>query len=188
VNFGPKEWGGPLPNLPLNKMQRKYAIAYCLKYALTNTYKTNTMPILIIDNDVSYIYTCIYVFMDLSCTVSEYFFQLQWNYTIKAHVDFMCLKNNICICEFVVQCIITSQVKECCLKYKKRGFSLGLYISNNILTPMRLLYYKHVNRKNILILQSVNTKLTSILFQRESKMCQCAIVCVHLFSVYACQQ
>ena len=58
------------------------------------------------------------------------------------------------------------RVQKCCLKYKNRGVSRGFYISNNISTPRRLLYYKHANKNIVSILSSVNHPL------RESKMYQ----------------
>jgi hypothetical protein len=65
-------------------------------------------------------------------------------------------------------------VSKCCLKYKNRDVSLRFYISNNISTLMRLLYYKHANKNIILIPQTVNY-IADFHPLREWKMCQYVI-------------
>jgi hypothetical protein len=65
-------------------------------------------------------------------------------------------------------------MEKCCFKYKNRGVSRDFYISNNILTPRRLEYYKQANKNIILILQTVNYNVDFDPL-RDTKMCQYAI-------------
>jgi hypothetical protein len=65
-----------------------------------------------------------------------------------------------------VCCIITSEVENCCLKYKSRGVNHGFYISSNI----SISRYKNANKSIILILQSGKYKV-DIRPLRESNMC-----------------